>query len=258
MLDGLASTLVGLPREAGRRYRAMGRHRRLAIAAALALFVSPFLPWYGETVVTRGLTGPRSLHVGMTGWQALSGAQVVAVLVAVGVVVGLLARARPGRPSVAADGVAVAAAGALAAVLVLIKMIDHDGAVSTVARTTVAIRWGMAVALVAGVALVWLGVRMARSGREARGGREPGSSREPGGQMPGGVAPASDGEADRAADREAEARIRSRERQRRREAEAAEAEAAEAAAGPRRPPREPERREPERHEPERRELERRD
>ena len=220
MLDGLASTLVGLPREAGHRYRAMGRHRRLALVAALALFVSPFVPWYGETVVTRGLTGPRSLHVGMTGWQALSGAQVVAVLVAVGVVVGLLARSRPTRPPAAADGVAVAAAGALVAVVVLIKLLHHDGAVSAVARTTVAIRWGMAVALVAGVALVWLGVRMARTGR--------GVHDSSGARTRGGIASLVDGES------EAEARIRSRERQRLRDAAAAKG-----APGRGRPPRDP-------------------
>ncbi len=224
--DRLASTLVGVPCEAGRGSRAMGRAGQLAIVAALALFVSPFLPWYGETVVTRGLTGPRSLHVATTGWQALSGAQVVAVLVALGVAVLLFGRARRDRPPGIGHGAAVAAAGALVAVLVLIKMIDHDGGASAVAQTTISIRWGMVVALVAGGALAWLGVRMAVSEGPGASGRQGGS----GGRRT----------AERSApspDATDSARIRARERQRRREAAVGDGSAGRA--HPRRDPVEP-------------------
>ena len=96
MQGGLALTPSSVVAGAGRVWRRTDRERRLAAAAALAVILSLFAPWFHDTVVARGVTGLRTLQQGSSGWQALPAAAVVAVLVALAVLGLLVARAARG------------------------------------------------------------------------------------------------------------------------------------------------------------------
>ena len=74
-------------------WRLLPPERRLAAAAALALFVTLFLPWYQETVIHQ-LGKPVALpSATLTGWAAFSFVEAAVLLVAVCVLVLLFFRA---------------------------------------------------------------------------------------------------------------------------------------------------------------------
>ncbi len=145
----------------------MDRDRRLTIVAAVGLLASLWAPWYRETVIARGVTGLRTLSQAMTGWQALSSAGIVCAIVAGAVIIALFARCRPGRraPAAARDGLIVGIGAGACVVMLVAKLLDHGGATGGgLAEATVAIRWGVVLALACALALAWLGVRMMRPG----------------------------------------------------------------------------------------------
>ncbi len=152
---GGASRLVGLWRE-------LPAERRLAAAAALALFLTLFLPWYQETVIAGGVTSLRSVSASLTGWAAFSFVEAAVLLVAAFVLSLLFIRAK-GRAfhMPGGDGGVITGAGFWTCVLIIWRMFDKEGTSGHgQVATTSGIDWGIFVALgVAGV-LTYAGTRI--------------------------------------------------------------------------------------------------
>jgi hypothetical protein len=145
-------------------HAALDPDQRLAVAAALALAVSLFLPWWRDPL---GLT---TIAV-----RRLSFVEVALMLVAGAVLALMLGRAE-GRPFhlPLSDGTLLAAGGTWATLLVLVRMLDPPSRTLTHASMTVTrdygIRWGALVALASAVTLAVAGTRTRR--RRHRGESE--------------------------------------------------------------------------------------
>jgi hypothetical protein len=144
-----------------RAWRAMPPERRLALGAALGLFITLFLPWYQETVVAAG----KSASASLTGWAAFSFVEAAVLLVAAGVVTLLFQRAEgrafhlPGG-----DGAVITAAGAWTCVLVIWRILDKENvSVSGPGATASGVEWGIFVALAVAALLVYAGQRIRRA-----------------------------------------------------------------------------------------------
>ncbi len=146
-----------------RVWRALPHERRLAVGAALALFVSLFLPWYQETVIaTSKASSLRSLTASVTGWGAFSFVEAAVLLVAVGVLTLLFQRAEgrafhiPGG-----DGGVITLAGGWTCALVVWRIFDKQGTSnSSQYATTWGIEWGIFVALAVAALLAYAGTRI--------------------------------------------------------------------------------------------------
>jgi hypothetical protein len=145
-----------------RAYRALDRDQRFAAAAALALLVSMFLPWYEKSVV---VPGTRSFtHDSISAFGAVSFVEAAIFLVSASVLALLLARAER-RPFhlPGGDGTVIFAAGVWATLLIFYRVFDRpdisgDGG-------TVGIQWGFFVAFVSAGALAVAGQRIRAAGR---------------------------------------------------------------------------------------------
>jgi hypothetical protein len=141
----------------GKAYRALDRDQRFAAAAALALLVSMFLPWYEKSVV---IPGTRTFtNDSISAFGAVSFVEAAIFLVSAGVLALLLARAEQ-RPFhlPGGDGTVIFAAGVWATLLIFYRVFDRpdisgDGG-------TVGIQWGFFVAFVAAGALAVAGQRI--------------------------------------------------------------------------------------------------
>ncbi len=134
----------------GRAWRILPPERRLAAIAAIGLFVSLFLPWYQETVIASSTTPAlRSASASLTGWGAFSFVEAAVLLVAVGVLVLLFARAEGRAFHVPwGDGGVILAAGAWTCLLIIWRMFDKEGTTGHGQyATTSGIEWGIFVAL---------------------------------------------------------------------------------------------------------------
>lgn len=130
-------------------WRALTPERRLAAAAALALFATMLLPWYQ----VQG----RVIDTSVTAFGAFSFIEAAVLLVAIGALALLFARAEghdfhmPGG-----DGAVVLAAGAWTALLLVWRLFDKPDAEGAL----VGVHWGIFVALGAAGALAYAGARM--------------------------------------------------------------------------------------------------
>jgi hypothetical protein len=137
-------------------WRALDPDQRLAVAAALALLVTMFFPWYGLQSVDRK-TGAIYSH-SINAFGDVSFVEAAVFLVAAGVCAMLFARAEdrefrlPGG-----DGLVVMAAGAWAAVLIFYRVFDRPAAPN---HYPVGIEWGFVLAFAAAGALTYAGWRM--------------------------------------------------------------------------------------------------
>jgi hypothetical protein len=144
-------------RRATRAWRALAREQRLAAGAALALLGAMALPWYSVTfskVVERKLetdTVPKSALF------VFSWVEAAVLLVSVGALALLFARAER-RPFhlPGGDGVVLAAAGAWASLLIAWRFFDKPD----LAQGVVGIAWGIWVALAAALTLAYAGMRL--------------------------------------------------------------------------------------------------
>jgi hypothetical protein len=138
----------------GRAWRALTPDGRLAAIAALALFVSMFLPWYG-------LKG-RVLDESVTAFGAFSFVEAAVLLVALAVLALLFSRSEratfhlPGG-----DGTVLMAAGGWVAALLVWRLFDKPDATAAL----VGVEWGIFFALAAAGVLAYAGSRMRRSQR---------------------------------------------------------------------------------------------
>ncbi|MGO9902234.1 MAG: hypothetical protein ACLP0J_21655 [Solirubrobacteraceae bacterium] len=149
--SGARRSASGLARLA-RAWRQLTSEQRLAAAAALGLFVTLFLPWYQESVITGTSSKVKGLIMAsesLNGWQAFSWVEAAVLLVAVAVLVLLFERAEgrafhlPGG-----DGSVITAAGGWTSVLVVWRIFDKEGTSNAhVYATTSGIDWGIFIAL---------------------------------------------------------------------------------------------------------------
>jgi hypothetical protein len=145
----------------------MHGRRALAAAAAAGLLISLFAPWYRESVVARGLTGLRTMTLTRSGWDAFSFTEalvlVVAALVLVLVAVVAVGDRDGGRGRPRLAGAIVAALGAIAFLVVLIRLVSAAGTTRhELAATMVSVRWGIFLALGCSAVLTAAGLRLLR------------------------------------------------------------------------------------------------
>src|SRR2546429_8149494 len=157
-------------------WRALGREQRRAALAALGLFVSMFLPWYSETVVSR--TGPKATQMSLTAFQDFSFVEAAVLLVSAGVLAMLFARAeRRSFELPGGDGLIVLIAGGWAAVLIFYRLLDKPGLQGNEKITaTVGVQWGIFIALLVALGLAYSGARL-RAIARAPGGHPDASGR---------------------------------------------------------------------------------
>ena len=150
------------PVRVARAWRKLPTERRLAAVAAIALFLTLFLPWYQETVIAAGVSSLRSIGESLTGWGAFSFVEAAVLLVATGVLALLFTRAEgrafhlPGG-----DGAVITAAGLWACVLIVWRIFDKQGTSGHgQLATTSGIEWGIFVALGVAALLAYAGSRI--------------------------------------------------------------------------------------------------
>src|SRR5256884_8141919 len=138
-------------------WRALGREQRRAALAALGLFVSMFLPWYSETVVSR--TGPKATQMSLTAFQDFSFVEAAVLLVSAGVLAMLFARAeRRSFELPGGDGLIVMIAGGWTAILIFYRLVDKPGVHGSQRITaTVGVEWGIFIALLVALGLLYTG-----------------------------------------------------------------------------------------------------
>jgi hypothetical protein len=151
-------------------WRDLAREQRLAALTALGLFVSMLLPWYSKTVVESAKTGQARLptsQASLSAFQAFSFVEAAVLLVSAGVLAMLFARAEgrdfqlPGG-----DGTIVALAGGWAALLIFYRLLDKPSLQGTQRITaTVGVEWGIFIALLLAIGLLYVGRRMRASER---------------------------------------------------------------------------------------------
>ena len=146
----------------------MHGRRALAAAAAAGLLISLFAPWYHESIVARGLTGLRTMTLTRSGWDAFSFTEAVVLVVAIvalGLVAAVPVTAGPeGRGRLRLSGAIIAALGAIAFVVVLVRLSSAPGTTRHALDVTmVAIRWGIFLALGSSAALAIAGLRLIRA-----------------------------------------------------------------------------------------------
>jgi hypothetical protein len=162
-------------------WRALEREQRRAALASLGLFISMFLPWYSktDTVVVHGAA--KAAQASLSAFEAFSFVEAAVLLVSAGVLAMLFARVerRPFKLP-GGDGLIVMIAGGWAAVLIFFRMIDKPGLQGNQRITaTVGVQWGIFIALLLALALLYAGARI-RAGERP----EPPLARAPGGGRP--------------------------------------------------------------------------
>jgi hypothetical protein len=145
-----------------RAWRALGPEQRLAAIAAIGLFVSMFLPWYSQTNTVVVGDAARATRTSLSAFDAFSFVEAAVLLVSAGVLATLFARAEqrsfrlPGG-----DGLIVMVAGGWTAVLLFYRTLDKPGLHGTARITaTVGVQWGIFIALLLALGLMYAGARM--------------------------------------------------------------------------------------------------
>jgi hypothetical protein len=162
-------------------WRALERDQRRAALASLGLFVSMFLPWYSttDTFVDHGVA--KAAQTSSSAFQAFSFVEAAVLLVSAGVLALLFARVED-RPFQlpGGDGLIVMIAGGWAAVLIFVRLLDKPGLQGNQRITaTVGVQWGIFIALLLALGLLYAGVLMRAGERpepplaRARGGDRP-------------------------------------------------------------------------------------
>jgi hypothetical protein len=144
-----------------RAWRAIGYEQRLAALASLGLFVSMFLPWYSKTNTFVEHGAAKAAQTSSSAFQAFSFVEAAVLLVSAGVLAMLFARSEgrafhlPGG-----DGLVVMIAGGWSALLIFYRLIDKPGLQGNQRITaTVGVEWGIFIALLLALGLVYAGWR---------------------------------------------------------------------------------------------------
>jgi hypothetical protein len=167
-------------------WRTLTPEQHLAGGASGALFVTMFLPWYQQNaVVNTPRTAPLQSR-NLNAFQVFSFVEAAVLLVAVAVLYLLFARGeRRSFQLPGGDGSVVFAAGAWAALLLVLRLFDKPGITSHGVAANVGIQWGIFFALAAAGLLAASGSRMRASARPDPPLMHPrGSRREHHGEAP--------------------------------------------------------------------------
>jgi hypothetical protein len=160
---------VGLVEDA----RRLPREQQLAGGAALALFVTMFLPWYTETHFDQH----RFVHDSLNAFSVFTWVEAAVLLVAAGVLFLLYARSQKrGFHLPGGDGFVVMLAGGWTVLLLVWRLFDKPHLAGDVG-----IDWGIFVALLAAGTMTWAGDEPAapRRQRQPRPPRGPRVERAP-------------------------------------------------------------------------------
>jgi hypothetical protein len=169
-----------------RDWQALDGDQRLALGAAIGLFVTMLLPWYQQNAV---VSAPRTTPLqsrNLNAFQVFSFIEAAVLVVAIAIVYLLYARAEgrdfrlPGS-----DGAVVFVAGLWTVALLVFRLFDKPGISTHGIAGNVGVQWGIFFALGAAGLLAYAGSRM-RSARQPeaplRRPRDPGRApeRDPG------------------------------------------------------------------------------
>ena len=139
----------------------LDRERRLAAIAAIALFVTMFLPWYQQNAVVTAAKAQPLVSRNLNAFQVFSFVEAAVLLVAVAVLVLLYMRADGRRFQLpGGDGAVVLAAGGWSALLLILRLFDKPGITQHGVAANVGIQWGIFFALAAAGLLAYAGSRM--------------------------------------------------------------------------------------------------
>jgi hypothetical protein len=132
-------------------WRALAREQRATALAALALWLTMFLPWYSRTAFVTVDKSPRSAAYSVSAFGAFSFVEAAVLLVSVAVLVLLFARAeRRAFHLPGGDGAVIALAGAWVALLIFYRMLDKPGTQGIASGTTTwGVQWGIFIAFCA-------------------------------------------------------------------------------------------------------------
>jgi hypothetical protein len=140
---------------------ALDRERRLAAIAAVALFVTMFLPWYQQNAVVTAAKNQPLISRNLNAFGVFSFVEAAVLLVAVAVLVLLYMRADGRRFQLpGGDGAIVLAAGVWSALLLILRLFDKPGITQHGVAANVGIQWGIFFALAAAGLLAYAGSRM--------------------------------------------------------------------------------------------------
>jgi len=149
-----------------RSWRALAREQRVCAIAAIALWLTMFLPWYSETPAGAIRKGETIVSSSLTAWGAFSWVEAAVLLVSVGVLALLFARGeRRAFHLPGGDGFVIMAAGAWIALLVIYRMFDKSSERTTGLVITPGNDWGIFLALAAAIWLAYSGLQMRRAHR---------------------------------------------------------------------------------------------
>lgn len=136
--------------------------QRLAAAAAAALFVTMFLPWYEERTAGVVAEQIQTKSDNLAPLEVFSFIEATVLLVALAVLALLVLRARGATFALpGGDGTVIAGAGVWVALLLFIRLFDKpEGTDAARITVTIGIQWGLFVAFLAAGALCAAGLRM--------------------------------------------------------------------------------------------------
>jgi hypothetical protein len=147
-------------------WRALTPDQRLAGAAATALFVTMFLPWYQQNAVVNSPRATPLQSRNLNAFQVFSFVEAAVLLVAVAVLYLLFARGeRRSFQLPGGDGTVVFAAGIWVALLLILRLFDKPGITTHGIAANVGIQWGIFFALAAAGLLAVAGSRMRAGAR---------------------------------------------------------------------------------------------
>jgi hypothetical protein len=145
-----------------RAWRALGREHRPSAVAALALWITMFLPWYSVTIRVKNIAG-----TSLSAWSAFGLVQAFILVISLGTLAFLFSRGerRALGGQAGETSIVVLGAGTLASVLIIYGMFDRPGGRLAIAS---GIQWGIVIALLAAIWLAYTGLS-AYQGRRGTG-----------------------------------------------------------------------------------------
>jgi hypothetical protein len=157
-----AAAAGGVLRRLRRAWRALEREQRTAAFAALALFVTMFLPWYSRSAVGVVKGAPVKVDDTLTAFGSFSFVEAAVLLVAVGVLWMLFARGEGKAFHLPfGDGNVIFAAGLWVCLLVFYRQFDKPSATTTQGlATNIGVSWGIFVTFLVGLFLAFSGQRL--------------------------------------------------------------------------------------------------